>query len=152
MSLTQEFTTDRQGRTFADVLKDTRIPFVEVLQFFDNPDRQRRMVESELHHDRPALAGVIKEFEQQPDVRQFFENEDGHSTVRFHQAVGVIVRIVMEGHGWKTTGRKGSLGSRKAVAPGTTVGGAYQNEGGLSKWFTRAERYELEPVKVHGHS
>lgn len=141
MSLDKLFGADRQGRTFADVQNDTRIPFPDVLRFFDDPDRQRRMVESELHHDRPALAGVIKEFEQQPDIKRFFETEDAHTTIRFRQAIGVVVRIVMGEHGWKTTGRKGSLGTRREVAPGTTDGGAYQNAGGLSKWFTRAERY-----------
>jgi hypothetical protein len=52
------------------------------------------------------------------------------------------VRIVMENHGWRTTGRKGSLGVRASVPPRTTRAGAYHNTGGLALWFTRAERYE----------
>jgi len=135
--------TDRQGRTFADVKNDQRINFAAVLGFFDDPDRQRRMVESEVHHDRPALAGVIKELEQQPDIRDFLEKEDAHTTVRFRQAVGVIVRIVMENQGWRTTGKKGLLAHGWPVTPRTTTGGAYRNVGGgLSKSFTRTERYE----------
>lgn len=143
MPLTQQFAQDDQGRRFADVLNDARIPFAAILQFLDDPDRQRRMVESELHHDRPALAGVVRELEARTDVHQFFLTNDGHTTTRFRQAVGMAVRIVMEGRGWRTTGRKGSLGVRAKVRPRTTRPGAYHNDGGLALWFVRAERYEL---------
>jgi hypothetical protein len=143
MPLTQQFAQDRQGRRFADVLNDTRISFPAILDFFDHPDRQRRLIESELHHDRPALAGVIRELEHRQDVDQFFRTNDGHVTTRFRQAVGVVVRIIMESHGWKTTGRKGSLGLRAKVPTRTPTAGAYHNTGGLAVWFTRAERYEL---------
>lgn len=142
VSLSQQFAQDPQGRRFTDVINDARIDFNGVLDFFADPDRQRRMMESELHHCRPALAGVIKEFESRPDVGAFFQNYDSHTTMRFRQAVGVIVKIVMSNHGWKTTGRKGSLGTRVKVAAGTTAPGAYHNDSGLSVWFTRAERYE----------
>ena len=74
---------------------------------------------------------------------QFFRTNDGHVTTRFRQAVGVVARVVMEAHGWKTTGRKGSLGVRVKVPTRTISGGAYHNTGGLAVWFTRAERYEL---------
>jgi len=142
MSLADQFAQDQQGRRFSDVMSDPRIDFAKVLDFFDNSDRQRRMVESEKFHDRPALAGVIKELEEQLYVKAFFENNDGHTTRRFRQAVGVIGRIIMENQGWKTTGRTGSLGTRVKVPAGTTTPGAYHNTGGLSAWFTRAERYE----------
>ena len=143
MGLSQEFALDDQGRRFADVMRDTRIAFEPILEFFEDPGRQRRLVESELHHDRPALAGVIRELEARPDVDTFFRSNDGHETMRFRQAVGVIVRIIMEQQGWRTTGRKGSLGVRGSVPPRTTDPGAYHNTGGLAMWFTRAERYEL---------
>ena len=68
MPLEQQFAKDRHGRRFADVLSDSRIPFPAILAFSDDPERQRRLVESELHHDRPALAGVICEFEHRRDV------------------------------------------------------------------------------------
>ena len=112
MPLAQQFAQDRQGRRFADVLNDTRISFPAILAFFNDPQRQRRLIESELHHDRPALAGVVCELEHRQDVDQFFRTNDGHVTTRFRQAIGVVVRIIMESHGWKTTGRKGSLGVR----------------------------------------
>ncbi len=142
MSLSTQFAEDKQGRRFKDVLNDPRIDFNAVLEFFDDPDRQDRMIESELHHDRPALAGVIRELEARQDVKTFFENHDAHTTRRFRQAIGVAVRLAMENRGWKTTGRKGSLGTRVKVPAGTTTPGAYRNNGGMSVWFTRAERYE----------
>jgi hypothetical protein len=54
-----------------------------------------------------------------------------------------VVRIIMQSHGWKTTGRKGSLGVRVKGPTRTATTGADHNTGGLALWFTRAERYEL---------
>lgn len=142
MTLAQQFAKDRQGCKFTDVMADKRISFASILTFFDDAERQRRMVESEEHQDRPALAGVVRELERNPDLHKFFLNNDGHTTTRFRQAVGVVVRMIMESKGWRTTGRKGSLGVRTSVTPRTTTPGAYHNTGGLALWFTRAERYE----------
>jgi hypothetical protein len=50
--------------------------------------------------------------------------------------------MMMERLGWKTTGKKGSLGVRAKVSPRTPTPGAYHNTGGLAFWFLRAERYE----------
>lgn len=123
MTLAERFARDKQGRRFVDVMKDTRISFPAILTFFDDPDRQRRMIESEIHHDRPALAGVVLELEARDDVTLLFLDHLSHTTTRFRQAIGVVVRIVMESHGWRKTGRKGSLG--------------------LAVVFTHAERYML---------
>ncbi len=142
MSLAERFQQDRQGRRFADVLNDPRISFRAILAFFDDPDRQRRMVESELHHDRPALAGVVRELEALPEVHEFFRAHESHTTTRFRQAIGVVVRIVMEGQGYRRTGRKGSLGVRAKVPSRQKAAGPHYNTGGLALWFTRAERYE----------
>jgi hypothetical protein len=138
----RSFAEDRQGRTFSDVLADPEQPFDEVLGFFNNAERQRRMEESEIHHDRPALSGVIRELEAQPAIDRFLGAQHPRRTKRLRQAVGVIVRIIMEQRGWKKTGRKGSLGVRAGVAKGTKTPGAYHNTGGLAFWFLRAERYE----------
>jgi hypothetical protein len=54
------------------------------------------------------------------------------------QAVGVLVRMIMEARGWRKTGRKGSLGVR---APKDRTQPKH-NTGGLAFWFLRAERYE----------
>jgi len=137
-----EFLEDRQGRTFADVLNDPEQPFDDVLAFFDDAKRQRRMEDAETHHDRAALSGVVRELEDQPAIDRFLSSKDPRRTKRLRQAVGVVVRIIMEQRGWKKTGKKGSLGVRANVMRGTRTPGAYHNTGGLAFWFLRAERYE----------
>jgi hypothetical protein len=138
----EDFRQDRQGRTFADVLGDPRQPFDQVLAFFNDQDRQRRMEESELHHNRPPLAGVVRELESQTDIDRFLASQHPRRTKRMRQAVGVVVRMIMERRGWRTTGKKGSLGVRAARELRTAKPGAYHNTGGLAFWFLRAERYE----------
>lgn len=134
-----EFLEDPQGKTFIDVVNDAEQPFAELLEFLNDPDRQRRMEESELHHDRAPLAGVVRELESQPGVDKFLREVQTKRNTRFRQAVGVMVRIIMERRGWQKTGRKGSLGVR--AAGGTKT--AAHNTGGLAFWFVRAERYQL---------
>jgi hypothetical protein len=136
------FLADRQGRTFSDVLDDSEQPFDDLLVFFSDFDRQRRMEDAETHHDRPALSGVVRELEAQPAIDHFLASKHPRRTKRLRQAVGVVVRIIMEQRGWRKTGRKGSLGVRANRAKGTTTPGAYHNTGGLAFWFLRAERYE----------
>ena len=135
-----DFLMDRQGKTFSDVVNDPDQPFDAVLAFFDDADRQRRMEESELHHDRAPLAGVVRELEAEPSVDRFLAGVDAGRNTRFRQAIGVLVRMIMERRGWKKTGRKGSLGVRAA----RTVGTPAHNTGGLAFWFIRAERYVRE--------
>ncbi len=134
----QKFLEDRQGRTFADVANDKRFPFDAVIEFFGSADRQRRMQESETHHGRAPLAGVVKELEALPAVHKFLGTKHPRNSQRFRQAIGVVVRIIMEGHDWRKSGKKGSLGVRSTIAPGTPS----HNSGGLAFWFIRAERYE----------
>jgi hypothetical protein len=138
----QQFLEDRQGRTFADVLNDPEQPFDLVLAFFNDADRQRRMEESELHHNRPALAGVVRELESLPDVDRFLASKHPRRAKRLRQAVGVVVRMIMERRGWRGTGKKGSLGVRVGLEASKTKNGAPHNTGGLALWFLRAERYE----------
>jgi len=135
------FLEDRQGRTFVDVLSGRQQPFDEILEFFNDPDRQRRMEESELHHDRPPLAGVVRELESLPEIDRFLATQHPRRAKRLRQAVGVVVRILMERRGWQTTGKKGSLGVRAVRAAHSTSPGSYHNTGGLAFWFLRAERY-----------
>jgi hypothetical protein len=137
----KKFSEDPQGRRFADVLDDPEQPFDEVLAFFNNPERQRRMEDAEIHHDRPALAGVVRELESLPAVDRFLASQDPRRTKRLRQAVGVVVRMVMQQRGWTKTGKKGSLGVRAPFAKGTRTPGVYHNTGGLAFWFLRAERY-----------
>jgi len=134
----EEFLDDRLGKAFSDVVNDPLQPFNEVLGFFSDEDRQRRMEESEIHHDRPPLAGVVRELESQPAIERFLSGVHAARTKRLRQAIGMLVRLIMERRGWQKTGRKGSLGVR-AVGTSST---ATHNTGGLAFWFIRAERYE----------
>lgn len=136
----RQFLADAQGRTFADVVEDNDVPFDAVLKFFSSADRQRRMEESEIHHDRSPLAGVVRELEAEPAVNQFLSEIHATKSTRLRQAIGVVVRILMERRGWRKTGRKGSLGVRAAR---TAVPSPRHNTGGLAFWFVRGERYEL---------
>jgi hypothetical protein len=138
----KDFLEDRQGRTFADVVNDPEQPFGELLNFFNDQDRQRRMEESEIHHDRPPLAGAVRELEAVAAIDQFLASKHPRRTKRLRQAIGVVVRIIMERRGWAKTGKKGSLGVRSVVVRGDDTPGTYHNTGGLSFWFVRAERYE----------
>lgn len=137
----ESFLEDRQGRTFADVVNDSGQLFDKVLEFFNDDARQRRMEDAEIHHDRPPLAGVVREFESLPAVNQFLGTAEPQKSKRLRQAIGVLVRIIMSRRGWRKTGRKGSLGVRAAK---TGTPSALHNSGGLALWFIRAERYERE--------
>jgi hypothetical protein len=137
----RSFAEDALGRTFSDVLNDPGQPFDQVLAFFNSRDRQRRMEESELHHDRPPLAGVVRELEDLADVDRFLASQPPARTKRLRQAVGVVVRMIMERRGWQKTGKKGSLGVRTTREANSALPGSCHNTGGLAFWFLRAERY-----------
>ena len=132
------FLEDNQGRRFLDVVNDPDQPFDAVLEFLNDANRQRRMEESEIHHDRPPLSGVVRELESHPAIDRCLADTQTQRSKRLRQAVGVVVRMIMQARGWRKTGHKGSLGVRtpkKGVA-------LNHNTGGLSFWFIRAERYE----------
>jgi hypothetical protein len=136
----KDFLEDRQGKTFADVAGDSEYPFDDALEFFSDADRQRRMEESETHHDRAPLAGVVRELESLAPINQFLSTFHAQRSQRLRQAIGVLVRMIMERRGWQKSGKKGSLGVRSARVAQTPN----HNNGGLAFWFVRAERYELK--------
>ena len=96
-----DFSQDRQGRTFADVVNDIEQPFDTVLDFFNSEDRQRRMVESEVRYGKAPLAAVVQELESQPSIHDFLSAKDPHRRKRLGQAVTAVVRMVMDRLGWK---------------------------------------------------
>lgn len=132
------FLDDRQGKGIADVVDDPEQPFEAVVGFFNDADRQRRMEEAGLQHDRSPLSGVVRELESHPAIDGFRSKVHARRSTRLRQAIGVLVRIIMEQRGWGKTGRKGSLGVRAAAAAQTPI----RNTGGLAFWFIRAERYQ----------
>ncbi|MDC0935427.1 hypothetical protein OAS39_03995 [Pirellulales bacterium] len=96
------------------------------------------MEEAELHHERAPMAGVVRELESIPAINQFLSEIHAQRTLRLRQAIGVLVRIIMQRRGWQKTGKKGSLGVRATASDSSPS----CNSGGLSFWFIRAERYE----------
>ena len=132
-----KFLEDFQGRTFSDVVKDPEQPLDAVFEFFNDDNIQRRMEESEIHHDRPPLAGVVRELESHPAIDQVLAETQTPRSKRLRQTIGVVVRMIMESRGWQKAGRKGSLGVR---ANNDSLG-PNCNSGGLAFWFIRAERY-----------
>jgi len=140
------FLSDPRGAKFRQVVGDPRINnFQQWLDFFNDPEIQRRMMDAEIHYGRPALAGVICEMEQDRSspFKSFLASYDGHSTAAAHRAIGVIVLMAMERNGWRKSGKsRGSLGQRISTTPGTTGPGAYRNASGLSLWFVSAQHYE----------
>ena len=138
VAITREvFLADRQGRTFADVVTGSERAFSAALEFFSDNDRQRRMEESEIHHDRAPMAGIVRELESEPAINRFLGRIHPKRSQRFRQAIGVLIRMIMEQRGWQKTGKKGSLGVRNTAAAGRPR----HNTGGLAFWFLRAERY-----------
>lgn len=135
----EKFLEDLQGRTFSDVAHDPEQPFDAVLDFFNDDIKQRRLEESEIHHDRPPLAGVVRELESHPAIDRCLAETNTQRSLRLRQAIGVLVRIIMESRGWQKTGRKGSLGVRANKNQWKFT----HNSGGLAFWFIRAERYVL---------
>lgn len=123
------------------MLNDSEQPFDLALEVFDDASRQNRLEASELHHDRAPLVGVVRELEAQPAIDALFSGRPEARVVRFRQAIGVLVRMIMEGRGWRRTGRKGSMWVRETRAG---ISSTRHNTSGLAFWFVRAERYELE--------
>jgi len=138
-----DFLADRQGRTFADVVTGSERPFMAALVFFNDDDRQQRMEDSEIHHDRAPLAGVVRELESVPAINRFLSRIHPRRSQRFRQSIGVLIRMIMEQRGWEKTGKKGSLGVRNKAAAGRPR----HNTGGLAFWFIRAERYANKQQK-----
>lgn len=137
----EDFLADRQGRTFNDVVRIQASRFQDILEFFSDDGRQLRMEDSERHHDRPALAGVVRELENSSHFAYTLAAGDEFGLQRLRQAIGVVVRIIMEQRGWSKVGRRGSLGQKQRKD--SRVDTEYNhNISGLSWWFCRVERYE----------
>ena len=99
--ITRQDFLHRQGRTFTDVLNDSEQPFEDVLDFLNDEDRQRRMVESEVLNNRAPLAAVKRELESQPSIQDFLSSKDPNRRKRLGQVVTVVVRMIMDRLGWE---------------------------------------------------
>ena len=122
-----DFERDAQGRTYADVLSNPafRDALEDALAVMQQPVVLQRMFDAELHHDRPALAGAIKELEARPAFLKAVQGRtrEENPIRRLKMAYGVACRLVMETHAWRKSASDGSLA-------------------GVGRWFARARHYE----------
>jgi hypothetical protein len=122
VSITRDdFLRDREGSTFADVANDPEQPFDAVIDFFNDEDQQRRMEGSKIHHERARLVEVVWELEAQPVIERFLSSRHSLRSNRLREAVGVVVRMVVERLRREKTGKKGSSGVRATVVPRTAT-------------------------------
>lgn len=122
-----DFERDAQGRTYADVLSNPafRAALEDALDVMQDPAVLLRMFDAELHHDRPALAGALKDLEARPAFLRAVQGRtrEENPIRRLKMAYGVACRLVMEAHAWRKSASDGSLA-------------------GVGQWFGRARRYE----------
>lgn len=138
VSLT-DFLKDGQGRRFADVANDPRVGWGQWIDWLNDKARQARLEMAEEHFDMPALAGVLRELEAEPFVRNYFAHRTPRQTLRVKQALGVLVRLHMEARGWHTTGIKGALGRRDSEYKES---GPHNSSRSFSRFILSAERYK----------
>ena len=105
---------DRQGRTFTDVLNDPEQPFDEVLDFFNDPGSAAADGRVGIAPQPPAAGRRGPRAGIAAGRRSVSGSQHPRRTKRLRQAVGVVVRMIMELRGWQKTGKKGSLGVRAA--------------------------------------
>jgi len=110
---------DAHASKYRAELDSHPVAFRRLLEVLNDPANEQRLVDAEVH-GMPALAGVVRFVESDPDIAQVLHR--GSQSNRFRQTVGVAVKLKMAKLGWATTGRKGSV------------------RGALH--FTKAEHYE----------
>jgi hypothetical protein len=115
----KKFEADPQGKRYSDVMLKHAAALNQVFEILAKPEVQQRMVDAELHFDLPALAGAVKTLEAQPAIQKALNSPERN---RFKMAVGVAVKVVMQGQGFQTTCIKQAVG--------------------VGDEFNRAERYQ----------
>lgn len=80
-----------------------------VIDFFICRGRQCPVPEVEPNNDRAPLDGAVQEPELQPLTTESLATEHPQSAKRLRQAADAALHMRMEHHGWKKTGKKGSL-------------------------------------------
>ena len=121
-----DFYRDPNDAKRRDQLEAHPDAFDRLFALLNDPANEQRLVDAE-RHGLPALAGVVRLVEDDPVIARVLETGEK----RFHQTVGVAVKLKMEKLGWQKAGRKG------------TVRG--------SRHFTKAERYINEPTPDNDH-
>ncbi len=121
----EDFTLDPHAAKYRDQLQAHRHAFERLFALLNDPANEQRLIDAELY-DKPALAGVVRLIEDDPDIATLVESD------RFRQTVGVAVKLKMAKLGWRKTGKKG------------TVKGA--------RYFSKAERYIKQQNTESGYT
>lgn len=114
---------DRQGRQFAGVISDPNAPVQQLLDFVNGFGTWMSFVT--IHLSLPALAAIVRKFEQVDEVKKYFSTRNPREAWRFKQFMGVVVRMKMQEENCITTGMKGYLHT--------------------SNWIIKSEIYEPTP-------
>jgi len=115
----QSFRDDPHAAAYVPALESHPDATRRLLELLNEPINEERLIDAERLHDRPALTGVVRLLEDDPEIVAVLAS--GPASYRFRQAVGVGVRLKMEERGWATTGRKGTVPK--------------------ARYFTKSERY-----------
>jgi hypothetical protein len=95
----KDFLSDSQGRRFADVAADPHVQWAKWVAWLNDRARQDRLEMAEVHFNMPALAGILRELEAEPFVRDYFDRRTPQATLRAKQALGVLVKAPHGGAG-----------------------------------------------------
>jgi len=116
-----DFISDTHAARYRGELEAHPAACRHLFRVLNDPRNEQRLIDAELH-DLPALSGVVRYLEADPESELLLRS--GTAGYRFRQAVGVAVKLKMAKLGWHTTGRKG------------IVKGA--------RHFSKAERYRAD--------
>lgn len=101
----QDFLADPHAAKYRDVVDSHPEAFSRVVEILNDPYQQEQLKAAE-RFGHPALSGVVGAVEADEVVAQSLASP---ASARFRQAVGVAVRLTMQGLGWATTGSKGPV-------------------------------------------
>lgn len=121
----EDFRRDPHARRYRGQLHDHPLAFKRLFELLNDPANEQRLMDAE-SYGKPALAGVVRFIEADPEIAALVESD------RFRQTVGVAIKLKMAKLGWQKTGRKG------------TVSGA--------RYFAKAERYTKQEEAEPGYT
>jgi hypothetical protein len=102
----RDFAIDAHAAKYRAELDAHPVAVRRLLEILNDPAHEQRLVDAEMH-GLPALAGVVRYVESDPDIGLVLHT--GIQSNRFRQTVGVAVKLKMAKLGWIATGRKGSV-------------------------------------------
>ena len=125
----EDFRCDPHARKYLGQLDDHSLAFERLFALLNDPANEQRLMDAEAF-GRPALAGVVRFIESDPDIAAILG--EPACGFRFRQTVGVAVKLKMAKLGWQKTGKKGA------------VTGA--------QYFSKAERYAKQQAPEPGYA